>query len=185
VKNVKKKFSRRLHRKYDKKAKKMTLDLFNYGDLWDKYIAWENPDRYGVDILVSTREKTGSVYCGIEVEWKSLYFGKQLPSNLTTLDIAERKRKNLEHDYPVIHKVWNRYWKHYATVMPDVMRKSKTECKNTKYAENEPFVRVPTRHLKYDDLERDLDRIAEYHKQHRIFDFIPRNNVGCSTGSVC
>ena len=139
---ITKKFNQALHDQYDPPARKAVTD-------WIK-MKWglecrENPNAYGVDLLVYRGEKL--VGC-IEVEVRGWDY-----CHYPTIHIAHRKDKLFQQDQPVLffaltQNLKNAYWMKAELVKGCPL----IEVKNTEVSAGELFFDVPIKHFKYVDL---------------------------------
>jgi hypothetical protein len=139
---ITKKFNQALHDQYDPPARKAVTD-------WIK-MKWglecrENPNVYGVDLLVYRGEKL--VGC-IEVEVRGWDY-----CHYPTIHIAHRKDKLFQQDQPVLffaltQNLENAYWMKAELVKGCPL----IEVKNTEVSAGELFFDVPIKHFKYVDL---------------------------------
>jgi len=139
---ITKKFNQALHDQYDPPARKAVTD-------WVK-MKWglecrENPNVYGVDLLVYRAEKL--VGC-IEVEVRGWDY-----CHYPTIHIAHRKDKLFQQDQPVLffaltQQLSNAYWMKAELVKGCPL----IEVKNTEVSAGELFFDVPIKHFKYVDL---------------------------------
>ena len=139
---ITKKFNQALHDQYDPPARKAVTD-------WVK-VRWglecrENPNVYGVDLLVYRSEKL--VGC-IEVEVRGWDYCRY-----PTIHIAHRKDKLFQQDQPVLffaltQNLKNAYWMKAELVKSCPL----IEVKNTEVSAGELFFDVPIKHFKYVDL---------------------------------
>jgi len=139
---ITKKFNQALHDKYDPPARKAVTD-------WVK-MKWglecrENPNVYGVDLLVYRADKL--VGC-IEVEVRGWDY-----CHYPTIHIAHRKDKLFQQDQPVLffaltQNLKNAYWMKAELVKGCPL----IEVKNTEVSAEELFFDVPIKHIKYVDL---------------------------------
>jgi len=139
---ITKKFNQALHDQYDPPARKAVTD-------WIK-MKWglecrENPNVYGVDLLVYRGEKL--VGC-IEVEVRGWDY-----CHYPTIHIAHRKDKLFQQDQPVLffaltQNLKNAYWMKAELVKGCPL----IEVKNTEVSAGELFFDVPIKHFKYVDL---------------------------------
>jgi len=139
---ITKKFNQALHDKYDPPARKAVTD-------WVK-MKWglecrENPNVYGVDLLVYRADKL--VGC-IEVEVRGWDY-----CHYPTIHIAHRKDKLFQQDQPVLffaltQNLKNAYWMKAELVKSCPL----IEVKNTEVSAGELFFDVPIKHFKYVDL---------------------------------
>jgi hypothetical protein len=139
---ITKKFNQALHDQYDPPARKAVTD-------WVK-IKWglecrENPNVYGVDLLVYRADKL--VGC-IEVEVRGWDY-----CHYPTIHIAHRKDKLFQQDQPVLffaltQNLKNAYWMKAELVKGCPL----IEVKNTEVSAGELFFDVPIKHFKYVDL---------------------------------
>ena len=139
---ITKKFNQALHDQYDPPARKAVTD-------WVK-MKWglecrENPNVYGVDLLVYRADKL--VGC-IEVEVRGWDY-----CHYPTIHIAHRKDKLFQQDQPVLffaltQQLNNAYWMKAELVKGCPL----IEVKNTEVSAGELFFDVPIKHFKYVDL---------------------------------
>jgi len=139
---ITKKFNQALHDQYDPPARKAVTD-------WVK-MKWglecrENPNVYGVDLLVYRADKL--VGC-IEVEVRGWDY-----CHYPTIHIAHRKDKLFQQDQPVLffaltQNLENAYWMKAELVKGCPL----IEVKNTEVSAGELFFDVPIKHFKYVDL---------------------------------
>ena len=139
---ITKKFNQALHDQYDPPARKAVTD-------WVK-MKWglecrENPNVYGVDLLVYRADKL--VGC-IEVEVRGWDY-----CHYPTIHIAHRKEKLFQQDQPVLffaltQQLSNAYWMKAELVKDCPL----IEVKNTEVSAGELFFDVPIKHFKYVDL---------------------------------
>jgi hypothetical protein len=139
---ITKKFNQALHDQYDPPARKAVTD-------WVK-MKWglecrENPNVYGVDLLVYRADKL--VGC-IEVEVRGWDY-----CHYPTIHIAHRKDKLFQQDQPVLffaltQQLSNAYWMKAELVKGCPL----IEVKNTEVSAGELFFDVPIKHFKYVDL---------------------------------
>jgi hypothetical protein len=139
---ITKKFNQALHDQYDPPARKAVTD-------WVK-MKWglecrENPNVYGVDLLVYRADKL--VGC-IEVEVRGWDY-----CHYPTIHIANRKDKLFQQDQPVLffaltQNLKNAYWMKAELVKGCPL----IEVKNTEVSAGELFFDVPIKHFKYVDL---------------------------------
>jgi hypothetical protein len=139
---ITKKFNQALHDLYDPPARKAVTD-------WVK-MKWglecrENPNVYGVDLLVHRAEKLVG-YIEVEVRgWDYCHY--------PTIHIASRKDKLFQQDRPVLffaltQNLENAYWMKAELVKGCPL----IEVKNTEVSAGELFFDVPIKHFKYVDL---------------------------------
>jgi hypothetical protein len=139
---ITKKFNQALHDQYDPPARKAVTD-------WVK-MKWglecrENPNVYGVDLLVHRAEKLVG-YIEVEVRgWDYCHY--------PTIHIASRKDKLFQQDRPVLffaltQNLENAYWMKAELVKGCPL----IEVKNTEVSAGELFFDVPIKHFKYVDL---------------------------------
>jgi hypothetical protein len=139
---ITKKFNQALHDQYDPPARKSVTD-------WVK-MKWglecrENPNVYGVDLLVHRAEKLVG-YIEVEVRgWDYCHY--------PTIHIASRKDKLFQQDRPVLffaltQNLENAYWMKAELVKGCPL----IEVKNTEVSAGELFFDVPIKHFKYVDL---------------------------------
>jgi hypothetical protein len=139
---ITKKFNQALHDQYDPPARKAVTD-------WVK-MKWglecrENPNVYGVDLLVYRADKL--VGC-IEVEVRGWDY-----CHYPTIHIAHRKDKLFQQNQPVLffaltQNLKNAYWMKAELVKGCPL----IEVKNTEVSAGELFFDVPIKHFKYVDL---------------------------------
>lgn len=118
--------------KYDTPAKDAAMKF------WQRrgYSCLENPDEFGVDLLVEGKGKK----FGCEVEVKTKWFGGEF--TFPTLHIALRKRKFM--DAPCQFIVFNHSLSHAALVARNrVLRSPVVEIKNVTVPAGERFYDVP------------------------------------------
>jgi hypothetical protein len=139
---ITKKFNQALHDQYDPPARKAVTD-------WVK-MKWgleckENPNVYGVDLLVHRADKLVG-YIEVEVRgWDYCHY--------PTIHIASRKDKLFQQDRPVLffaltQNLENAYWMKAELVKGCPL----IEVKNTEVSAGELFFDVPIKHFKYVDL---------------------------------
>lgn len=139
---ITKKFNQALHDQYDPPARKAVTD-------WVK-MKWglecrENPNVYGVDLLVHRAEKLVG-YIEVEVRgWDYCHY--------PTIHLASRKDKLFQQDQPVLffaltQNLKNAYWMKAELVKSCPL----IEVKNTEVSAGELFFDVPIKHFKYVDL---------------------------------
>ena len=139
---ITKKFNQALHDQYDPPARKAVTD-------WVK-MKWglecrENPNVYGVDLLVHREDKLVG-YIEVEVRgWDYCHY--------PTIHIASRKDKLFQQDRPVLffaltQNLENAYWMKAELVKGCPL----IEVKNTEVSAGELFFDVPIKHFKYVDL---------------------------------
>lgn len=137
-----KQFNQALHDKYDPPAREAVT----------KYVKmkWgldcrENPNVYGVDLLVYRAEKLAGY---IEVEVRGWDYCRY-----PTIHIANRKAKLFQQDLPVLffaltHDLIHAYW-----MKAELMKECPLiEVNNTQVPNGELFFDVPIKHFKYVDL---------------------------------
>ena len=139
---ITKKFNQALHDQYDPPARKAVTD-------WVK-MKWglecrENPNVYGVDLLVYRADKLVGY---IEVEVRGWDYCRY-----PTIHLASRKEKLFQQDQPVLffaltQNLKNAYWMKAELVKGCPL----IEVKNTEVSAGELFFDVPIKHFKYVDL---------------------------------
>jgi hypothetical protein len=142
MQSLRKPFSQKLHNLYDPPAREAVTK-------WVK-MKWglecrENPNVYGVDLLVYRADKLVGY---IEVEVRSWDY-----CHYPTIHCALRKEKLFQQNLPVLffaltHDLIHAYW-----MKAELMKKCPLiEVKNTEVPAGEFFFDVPIKHFKYVDL---------------------------------
>jgi len=137
-----KQFNQALHDQYDPPAREAVTK-------WVK-MKWglecrENPNVYGVDLLVYRADKLVGY---IEVEVRSWDY-----CHYPTIHVGLRKEKLFQQDLPVLffaltHDLTHAYWARTQVIEGS----SLIEVKNTEVPSGELFFDVPVKHFKYVDL---------------------------------
>ena len=139
---ITKKFNQALHDQYDPPAREAVTK-------WVK-MKWglecrENPNVYGVDLLVYRADKLVGY---IEVEVRSWAY-----CHYPTIHVGLRKDKLFQQDQPVLffaltQSLENAYWMKAEFIEGSPL----IEVKNTEVSAGELFFDVPIKHFKYVDL---------------------------------
>jgi hypothetical protein len=139
---ITKKFNQALHDQYDPPARKAVTD-------WVK-MKWglecrENPNVYGVDLLVLRAEEVVG-YIEVEVRgWDYCHY--------PTIHCSQRKKKLFQQDRPVLFFALTNDLVHAYWTKAELVESSPLiEVKNTEVSAGELFFDVPIKHFKYVDL---------------------------------
>lgn len=126
-----KEFDEDLHQEFDSTAKLKTIEyLGNLG-----INAVENPDRYGVDLIVPD-----CFYA--EVECKYVWTGEEFPYKDVHLPYRKSKYCNL--DMPTLFCIWNREFSHLISFNSFIVKEIEPiEVKNKYIPEGELFFKIP------------------------------------------
>jgi hypothetical protein len=142
MQSLRKKFSQSLHNQYDPPAREAVTK-------WVK-MKWglecrENPNVYGVDLLVYRADKLVGY---IEVEVRSWDY-----CHYPTIHIASRKEKLFQQDRPVLFFALTQDLIHAYWCKAEIAKQySLIEVKNFEVPAGELFFDVPVKHFKYVDL---------------------------------
>ena len=138
---VNKKFDKELHGKYDNVGREIVK---NYFQKRTKFTAKDNPNEYGVDLLLF-KENVLVGYAEVEVRknWNTDKFP------FDTLNVPLRKKKLLENDLPTyFFSVNYTHTKMFCCEAETVLNSKIQENKNKYVNSNEYFYKVPVSELK-------------------------------------
>lgn len=146
---AKKKFDKEMYDVTDQKAKSAGIYHVMHS-IQDELYVVENPDRYGIDLLIL--DSTGEAIHGIEVEVKMGWSGASFP--FTSLHIPKRKQKFAELDMPVNFFVFNREFTHLISIDKDRFLDADTKIMSNKYVQRELFKNIQ---IKQSDIRKTKD----------------------------
>ena len=135
-------FSKQAYARNDASGKKAVLRFLKNQGLE----AWENPDLYGIDLIVNGTSHAGKVFDNmqIEVERRAIWNGDTFPYD--TVHIPERKTKFLKKG-PMLYAVVNKFYNKVIFCPDSIIRQySPMEVPNKAVSHNEFFYNVPIRY---------------------------------------
>lgn len=135
-----KKFDRALFNKYDKFGKDIVKKFFKSKG----YIAKDNPDIYGIDLILYKKEKKVGY---AEVEVKKKWTSVEYPYNI--MDIPKRKGKFFKTDLPSYFVMVNNEGTALQYINGQKILQSPIIRKDNCYMKNEPFFRVYVSEVKH------------------------------------
>jgi len=135
-------FSKQAYARNDASGKKAVLRFLKSQGL----DAWENPDIYGIDLIVNGTSHVGKVFDNmpIEVERRAIWIGDSFPYE--TVHIPERKTKFLTKG-PMLYAVVNKFYNKVIFCSNSIISQYlPLEVPNKAVSHNEFFYNVPTQY---------------------------------------
>lgn len=137
-----KKFERSVFEENDEKARDWCKSFFaNSSRIDEDYYLTENPDKYGIDLIIRSKLNESFVAGFVETEIKHNWKGSEFP--FKTIDIPERKRKMFEKNENSFMCMWNSTGTHCLFIPGSEILKAQVIRKLTKNNSGmEPFLRI-------------------------------------------
>jgi hypothetical protein len=132
---ISKPFEQSLHDQHDSDGKRIVIDFFKNRNIE----ARENPDKYGVDIILYRNEKPIGY---AEVEVRLMWHGAKFPYSI--VNVPFRKKKLLDNELPTYFFAVNKDLTHVLCCDSEVILNSPVEENPNRFVKrHEYFYKIP------------------------------------------
>ena len=133
-------FEQKLHDQYDSEGKYTVIQFFKERNIE----ARENPDKYGVDIILYRNDKTIGF---AEVEVRLMWKGPKFP--YSTVNVPFRKKKLLDNELPTYFFAVNKDLSHVLCCDSEIILKCPVEENPNRFVKSdEYFYKIPVEKTK-------------------------------------